>query len=165
MGGFHPVAAAERRGHADRAALIAADGHVDLARAHQRAGARGGAARRIAMLVGVVDRAGGVGVRASREAEILAMRLVHDRRARVEQAGDDRGVDIGRVTLEGRRAVHHRHARDAHIVLDRDGLALQRAARGAPDLGFDIPRVHRVFFRRGAVAGGAGVEHGWQVIG
>ena len=56
-GRLHAVGAAERRRHADRAALVAADRHVDFAERDHDAAARGRAAGRIAHLVRIVDRA------------------------------------------------------------------------------------------------------------
>src|SRR3546814_9390657 len=82
MGALHAVYASERARHADRAALVAADGHLDLAGTDQRAAARRRAAGRIAHLPRIMHRTGGVGMAAARQAEIFAMRLAHDRPAR-----------------------------------------------------------------------------------
>ena len=87
VGRLHAVDPAERRGHADRAALVAADRHVGLAQGDQHRAARRRAAGRVAPLVRVVHRAGGVGVAAAGQAEVLAVRLAEDGAAGVEDAG------------------------------------------------------------------------------
>ena len=56
----------------------------------------------------------------------LAVRLAYDGAAGIENARDDGGVDVGNVALERRGAVHHRHAGQAHVVLEHDTLARQR---------------------------------------
>src|SRR3546814_19608319 len=58
MGALHAVYAAERARHADRAALVAADGHLDLAGTDQRAAARRRAAGRLAHLPRIMHRTG-----------------------------------------------------------------------------------------------------------
>jgi len=91
-------------------------------------------------------------VAATRKAKAFAIRLARDFTARVEDARDHRRVDVGHVALEHRSAVHHRHAGDADVVLDRDPLAAQRPARGALDRGLVVPRVQRVLVALGTVA-------------
>ena len=106
-----PDHAAPGGGDADRAALIAADGH-----GHVAGGERGGAplrraAGRMGGLARIAHRAVAAGVAAAGEREVGAGRLADDGGARVEQAGHDGGVDDGHVAFEGARAVHHRQTR------------------------------------------------------
>ena len=105
---------------------------ADLARGDHRGAARRRAAGRVAHLVRVVHRPGRAGVAAAGEAEILADGLADDGAAGVEDAGDDGGVDVGHVALERRGAVHHRHAGEADVVLERHLLALELA--GGPTI-------------------------------
>ena len=162
---LHAVDAAERSRHADRAALVAADRHLDLARADERGAAARRAAGRVAELVRVVHRPGRRGVAAAGQAEVLAVRLADDRAAGVEDARDDRRVDVGHVAFERRRAVHHRHAGEADVVLQDDALAGERTVRRALDLGLHVPGAERVLGRRGPVAGRARIAHLGQVVG
>ena len=117
---LHPVDAAERRRHADRTALIAADREVDDPAADQRRRTGRRPAGREPVLPRVVGLAQRVRVAAPRIAEVLAVRLAGDRRAGLEDAVDDRRVELGDVTLERRRAVHHRDARNGDVVLHGD---------------------------------------------
>ena len=96
------------------------------------AAARRRAAGRIAHLVWIMHRAGRAGMAAAGETKILAMRFADDGAAGVEDAGDDGGVGVGDIAFERRGAVHHRHAGEADIVLERDRLAGELAARRRP---------------------------------
>src|SRR5438105_9667298 len=98
---------------------------------------------------------GRAGVAAAGEAEIFAMDLAEDGAAGIEHASDDRRIGIGRITLERRGAVHHRHAREADVVLERDLLAGELAAGCALDLGLDVPSVILVLLAFGPIAGRA----------
>ena len=162
---LHAVNAAIGGRHADRPALVAADGHIDLAGRHQRRRAGGGAARGIAHAVRVVDRARRIGVAAAGKAEILAMRLALDGGARVQQPLDDGRVDVRHITFQRGRAVHHRHAGQHHIVLERDGLALQLTSRRALDPGLVVPSVVLVLLALRTVAGRARIADLRQVVG
>ena len=122
------------------------------------------AAGRIAHLARIVDRAGRIGMAAAGKAEILAMRLADDGAAGVENARDDGGVNIGRVALERRGAVHHGHAGEADIVLQRDRLAGELAARRALDRRLDVPGVVLVLVAFGTVAGRSRIGHRRDVI-
>ena len=165
VGRLHPVAAAERRGDADRAALIASDRHVHETASDERSGAGGRAAGGVARLVRVLHRPRGTGVAASRQAEVLAVRLADDGRPSIEQARDDGRVHVGGVALQSGGAVHHRHPGEAYVVLQRDRASVQRSAGRAAHLGSDVPGVQRVLVGRDAVAGGAWVEYRRQVVG
>ena len=151
---LHPVEAAERRRHAHRPALVAADRHVDDASGDERGGTRRRAARRVPVPPGVVGRPECVGVAAARVAEVLAVRLAEDRRAGLEHAVDDGGVELGDVTLGGsmRRSSS---ARPATATLSF--TAMVRPASGpsgrAADLGTPVPRVERVVVGRGPEPG------------
>ena len=161
---LHAVDAGERRRHADRAALVAADRHVDLAQRHQHRAARRRAAGRVAHLVRIVHRAGRAGVAAAGHAEELAMRLADDGGAGIEHALHDRGVDVGDVAFQRGRAVHHRHAGQHDVVLEHHGLALELAARRARDGRLDVPGVVLVLGRRRPVARRARILHRRQVV-
>src|ERR1041384_3950647 len=102
----------------------------------------------------VVHRQRLAGVAAARQAEALADRLADDLAAGVEDAGDQGRVDVGHIAFERRRAVHHRQAGDADIVLDDDRLAGQRAARLALDRGLPGPGVEPVLVMARAIAAG-----------
>src|SRR5262249_27874207 len=78
---------------------------------------------------------------------------------------DDRGVDVGDVALQRRSAVHHRHAGQADVVLERDALALELAARRALHLALVVPGVVLVLCALGTIAGRARVLHGRHGIG
>ena len=93
------------------------------------------------------------------------MHLAEDRGAGVEHAGHDRGVDVGHVAFERRGAVHHRHAGDADIVLERDPLALELALGRALDLALDVPEIVFVLVALRAVARRARIFHRRQVVG
>ena len=98
------------------------------------AAAGGRAAGRVAVLVRVVHRADARWCgcrRRSRNTRTCALPTI------VAPASSmrvhDGGVDIRDIAFERRGAVHHRHAGEADIVLHRDRLALQLAARRALD--------------------------------
>ena len=92
----------------------------------------------------VVHRTQRRGVAAAGQAKIFAMRLADDRAAGIENAGDDRRIDIRHVAFERRGAVHHRHAGEADIVLQDDALAGQRSVRGAAHFGLHRPGIERI---------------------
>ena len=163
--GLHAVAAGIGRRHADRAALVAADRHLDLAGADERRAARRGAAGRVAVFVRIVHGAQRGGVAAAGQAEIFAMRLADDGAAGVEDAGNDGRIDVGHVAFECRGAVHHRHAGEADIILEDDALARQRSVRGAAHFGLHRPGIERVFVGAWPVAGCAWVAHRRQIVG
>ena len=161
---FHAVGAAERRGHADGAALVAADRHVHFAQRHQHGAAGRRAAGGIAHLVGVVHRPGGVGVAAAGQAERLAMGLADDRPAGIQNALDDGCVDLRHVAFQRRGAVHHRHAGQHDVVLQHDRPALEPALRGALHGGFHIPGVVRVLSPGRPVSRHAGIAHRGKIV-
>ena len=162
--GFHAVHAAVRRGHANGAALVATDGQVDFACCQQCRAARRRAARRVAVFVGVVHRAGGAGVRAARETEIFTHRLAHHGGTGVEQARDHSSVDIGHIALQGGSAIHHGNASHADVVFQYHGLASQFARRCTLDGGLHIPSPIFIVFRRGKGARGAWVLHFRHIV-
>src|SRR3954451_24508236 len=100
-----------------------------------------------------MHRPGGAGMAGAGETEIFTMRLADDGAAGIENARHDGGVDIGRVALQRGSAVHHGHAGDADIVLDRDLLAGELAAWRPLDLGLDVPGVVFVLLAFGTIAG------------
>src|SRR4029453_13515489 len=99
------------------------------------------------------------GVAAAREAEVLAVHLARDGAARVQDAGDDRGVHVGAIAPGGGGAVHHRHAGQTHVFLQRDLLARELAGGRAADLRLVVPGVVLVLLALGAMAARAGVLH------
>src|SRR5262249_29441379 len=144
-------------GGPDRAALVAAEGGIDLLCRHQRGAAARRAAGAVFRVVRIADRSGRTGVAAGREAQILARRLAGDGAAGVEHAGDDGGVDFGHIALERARAVHHRHAGHADVVLDRHRLAGKHALAAAGDVRLPVPGVVPVLLADRAIAGRARV--------
>src|SRR5215471_5612569 len=104
------------------------------------------------MIVWIEHRTGIGGVAAAGEAEVLALGLSHNFAAGIQNAGDNGGIELRCVSLQHRGAIHHRHARDTHIVLDSDALACQNASRSAFDGAFLIPGVQRVLLSAGAIA-------------
>ena len=148
-GGLETDDAAMARRDADRAGLIAADRHVDVARRHQRGAARRRAAGRISALARVVHRSGRARVAAAGDAVIFAHGLAGDLAAGIEDARDDRGVDLRHVAVEKRGADHHRHAGEAHIVLERDTPARELAGVARPDRRFHVPGAMRILRRTG----------------
>ena len=165
VGRLHSVDPAVCGGDADRAPLIAADRHRDLARRHHRRAPRGRPARRVALLAGVVDGPRRAGVAPAREAEVLAVNLAGDGAAGIEDARDDGCVHVGDVALEGGGAVHHRDAGQAHVVLHGDPLAGELAARRPFHLRLVVPGVVRVLLALRAVSGDARVLDRRQVVG
>ena len=93
------------------------------------------------------------------------MRLADDLGAGIQHARDDGGVEIGHVAFQRRRAVHHRHAGQHDVVLERDRLALELAAGGALDRRLAVPGVVRVFLRRRPVARRARIFHHRHFVG
>jgi hypothetical protein len=85
---------------------------------------------------------------AAGHAEILALRLADNLGPSVEQSRDDRGIDLGYVALQQRRAVHHWDTGDHDVVLDSDGAAFELAARSALDRAANVPGVELVLFMR-----------------
>ncbi|MPL89754.1 hypothetical protein SDC9_35796 [bioreactor metagenome] len=164
VGGLHADRAAEGRGHADRAALVAADRHVDLALRDQHRRARGGTTGRAARVIGVAHRAKRRGVAAAGHAEAFAMRLADDRRAGIEKPRHQRCIDVRDIALERRGAVHHRHAGQHDVVLQDHGLALQLALGRAGNGRLHIPRIERVLGLRRLHARRARVFHHRQRV-
>ena len=107
------------------------------------------------MFVWVVHRAKRAGMTAARQTKAFAMRLALDRGAGVEEARDDRRVDVRHIAFERRGAVHHRHPSDANVILDRDRLALELAAGRALNVGLYVPCVERVLLRARPISGRA----------
>src|SRR5260221_13669978 len=84
------------------------------------------------MIVWIEHRTGIGGVAAAGEAEVLAHGLPHNFAAGIQNAGDNGGIELRCVSLQHRGAIHHRHARHTHVVLDSDALACQNAPSKAP---------------------------------
>lgn len=78
------------------------------------------------------------------------------RAASIENACRNRRVDIRDIAFERRRAIHHRDAREADVVLQRDLLAGEFAGASARHFGFDVPGAMRVFFDGGRRPGRRG---------
>ena len=133
--------------------------------ADQRAAARRGAARRVAVLEWIVHRAERRCMTAARQAEVLAMRLADDRAAGIEDAGDHRRVDVGHIAFERRGAVHHRHAGETDIVLQHHALARQRAVGAPRTSALHRPGVERVFGCARPIARRARIAHRRQIVG
>ncbi len=93
------------------------------------------------------------------------MRLADDGAAGIEDARDHGGIDIGHIAFERGRAVHHRHAGQADVVLEHDALAGQRPVGRALDLRLHIPGAERVVARARPRARRARIAHLGQVVG
>src|SRR6266567_3175232 len=104
------------------------------------------------MIVWIEHGTGIGGVAAAGEAEMLADGLPNNFAAGIQNAGDNGGIELRYVPLQHRRAIHHRHARDTHIVLDSDALAGQDAGRSTFDRALLIPGIQRVLLSAGAIA-------------
>src|SRR4029077_16348719 len=100
----------------------------------------------------ILHRSGRARVAAAGHAVIFAHRLAGDLAAFVEDAVDDRGVDVGHRALEKSRADHHRHAGKADVVLQRDAAAGKLAAGLALDRSLHIPGAELVFCWRWPLA-------------
>ncbi len=144
MGRLVPDRAAVRARDAHRAALVAADGKIDGAGGDERRAAARRTAGGAGRVPRVTNRAGARRVAAAREAEVLTHCLADDRGPGAEQAGDDGGVTRWDEALEGFRPVHHRHAGDHDVVLDRDRAAGQWAVVGLVDRRRHVPGAERV---------------------
>ena len=151
--------AAPARGNADRAALVAADRHVDIAGRDGGAVAVGRRAGRMGRLVRVAHGPIGRGVAAARERAVLAVGLAEDGPARIEHARHHGGVDVGDIALHPLGAVDHGEARHADRILDADPPAGKHAVRRALDLSLHEPRVVGVFLRSRPVGAAARILH------
>ncbi len=162
--GFHAAHTAERRGNANGAALIAADGHVHVAGSYQGSASRRGATRRVTMLERVVHRASRVGVAAAGQTEELAVCLARDLAARVQNALHHRRVDFRHVAFQGGGAAHHRHTGEHDVVLERHGLSRERSSIRALNAGTVVPSVQWIVSRARPRPGVPRVTHRRQFV-
>src|SRR5262249_61409673 len=137
-------------------------GHLAARDGHGRAGGR--APGRVTGLARIVHGAGGAGVAPAGKAKVLAVSLADDRATGIEDARDDRGIDVGDVAHERRSAVHHRHTGQADVVLERDRLPGELAARHAFHGRLHVPRVVAVFGALRPVARRAWILHRGHVV-
>ena len=154
-GRLQAVDAAPARRRADRSALVAAERHRHFAARNQRRASTRRTAGAMRRVMRIADHATGAGVACAREAEIFAGRLARDGAAGIENPRHHGGVDFRHVTFEQRRAVHHRHAGDADVVLDRNLLAAQQPIAAAPDIRLPVPGAVWIFRRGRPVSGRA----------
>ena len=142
---LQPDHAAIRRGQPDRAALVAAERDIHLARGQRRPGARrrpAGDALRI--------------VRVQRLA-VVAHEPVHhvlagDLPAGRQHPGHDGRVDVGDEALQRLRGEDLRDTGHADMVLEADGLAGQQSAIAAADGALPEPGLVAVLGERRAIA-------------
>ena len=154
VGRHEPDDPAPRGGQADRAALIAAQRDVDHPAGHRRARARRRAAGDVLAVVRV-ERATVVphsGEAGAAPRELLHLELAGDGGARVEQARDHGRVEVRHVAVHHVRAERHRHPGERDVILERDGLAVERAARRARHPAARDERAQRVLDGGGAAA-------------
>ena len=118
----------------------------------------------VAALARIVHRTGRAGMAAAGHAVIFAHRLAGDLAAGVENALDDRRVDVGHVAFQEIGADHHRHAGEADVVLERDAAAGELAARLALDRSLHVPGAVRVLLRRRPMRLTARIFHRRQLI-
>ena len=147
------------RRRSDRATLVAAERHRHGAGGDESRAAAGGSSRTVLGVMGIEDRTRGAGMARPGKAQILARRLAGDRPASLQDTGHDRRIDLGDISFEQLRAVHHRHAGHADIVLDGDRLARQQTGGRALDLRLPVPGVVGIFLGRWPVPGRARVFH------
>src|ERR1700722_7988949 len=93
------------------------------------------------------------------------MRLALYRCAGVQETRNDGGVDVGDIAFEGRRAVHHRHAGDADIVLDGDRFAFELAVRRALNVSLYVPGVKRILLGARPIPGSAWIFDDGNLVG
>src|SRR5260221_1537267 len=103
----------------------------------------------------IADHAAGTGVAGAGKTQILAGRLAGDGAACVQDARHHGGIEFRYIAFEQHRAVHHRHAGDADVVLDRDLLAAQKAFGAGFDIRLPVPGAVRIFRLRRPVTGRA----------
>ena len=96
-------------------------------------------------IVWIADHAASTGVARTGETQVLASRLAGDRAASIEDPRHHGGVELGHVTFQQRRAVHHGHAGHADVVLDRDLLAAQEPFAAALDIRLPVPGAVGIF--------------------
>ena len=138
---------AERGGNADGAALVAAEGDVDLARGHGRARTRRRSAGHVLAVVRIEGPAviadGPTGAEAATQP--IHHVLADDGAARLQDAGDHGGVEVGNEAVEGKGAEAHRHSGDRDMVLEADRLILQQTFGSALDAALPHPGIEGVF--------------------
>ena len=154
-----PEDAGPRGGEADRAALVAADRHVGLARGQHHGAAAGGAAGIVRGVVRVAHRSVVAGMPGAGERERLAIGGADDRPARIENAGDDGRIEVGHEAVEQARSDCHRDAGDARDVLHGHALPPEHAAGRARDVAAPVPAIERVVLAPGPPAAVAGIFH------
>ena len=157
-GGLETDDSAEGGGDPDRAALVAAEGDVDLARRYGRAGSRRRAAGHVLGVVGVerptvvADAAAGPVTAAEAVHDVLS----DDRAARLEHAGHDGGVEVRDEAFEGEGAEAHRHAGDRDVVLVSSPSCRPADLSAPADVALPHPGVQRVLSCARLVARGPG---------
>jgi hypothetical protein len=94
-------------------------------------------------------------VASARSAQELALRFPDDLSPGVENPGHHGGVDVRHVPLDDRGADHHRHARQADVVLQHDAATGQDALPRALHRRLDVPRPERILLLAGKLTRGA----------
>jgi hypothetical protein len=147
VGGHQPDDSAPGGGKPDRPALVAAQRDVHQAAGHRRSRARRGPAGDV--IAGVrVERSAVVanaGEPGAAPGEFLQLELAYDGRACVEQARDHAGVEVRNVAIHHVRAERERHAGQRDVILQPDGLALERTGGRARHPAPADERAQRVF--------------------
>src|SRR5262249_29760024 len=122
VGRFVPDHATPGRGYPDRPAIVAAKSQINLPRSYEGSAAARGPTRHIAGSARVLYGTGIACVATAGEAQVLAHGFADDLAALVEDPRYHCRVGVGYVALQHGRSVHHRDARDAYDVLDRDSF-------------------------------------------
>ena len=148
----------------DRAGLVAADRHVDVAGGDERRAARRRSAGGVAAFARIVHRTGRAGMAAAGHAVIFAHRLAGDLAAGIENALDHGRIDLRHIAFQQLGADHHRHAGKADIVLECDAPAGELAAGLALDRSLYVPGAVRVILHRRPMEFTARVLHRRQLI-
>jgi hypothetical protein len=89
--------------------------------------------------------------RAGHAGKAVVRILAHDDSPSLQDARNDRRIDVRYQSGERHCVEGHRQARDSHVVFKRDRFTGQRAAIKASYLATPTPRVVRVFLRSGPV--------------
>lgn len=123
VGWLHADDAVLRGGDADRAALVTADGEVDIAARNENSAPARAATGRVALGVDVADRSGRTRVAESPQGEVLADGLPQHRTASLEDTCDDTRIDVRRPVLDCVRANERGNSSNCDVVLMSAGSA------------------------------------------
>src|SRR5215467_8932354 len=99
------------------------------------------------------------GMASTRETEMLTYGLSDNFAASIQNSCDDCCIKLRYISLEYRRAIHHRDTCNADIVFDCNTFTCQNSGWCAFDRALLIPGVQRIFRSIGAIAASARIAH------